>query len=200
VPGQPRARRRHSLRLGRDEADPEHRPDQAELRFELGTQAALHGSYFIATCEFDGRLVKVDTASHRVLGYLTIGGMPPDIKIDPAGKVWYVSDMQRGGVHLVDGDALKETGFVPTGPEAHGLYPSRDASRLYISNRVGPTCTPRPTRRLVLRRRHQHRRPRLDRAAGLLQCAVRFSDGSSVCPCGDRPGRRRDAGTGRDGC
>jgi len=96
------------------------------------------GSYFIAACEFDGHLVKVDTASHRVLGYLTIGGMPQDIKIDPAGKVWYVSDMQRGGVHLVDGDALKEIGFVPTGPEAHGLYPSRDASRLYVSNRGGP--------------------------------------------------------------
>ena len=96
------------------------------------------GAYFIATCEFDGHLVKVDTASRRVLGYLAIGGMPQDIKIDPAGKVWYVSDMQRGGVHLIDGDALKEIGFVSTGPEAHGLYPSRDASRLYISNRGGP--------------------------------------------------------------
>ncbi len=96
------------------------------------------GAYFIATCEFDGHLVKVDTASHRVLGYLAIGGMPQDIKVDPAGKVWYVSDMQRGGVHLIDGDALKEIGFVPTGPEAHGLYPSRDASKLYISNRGGP--------------------------------------------------------------
>jgi len=96
------------------------------------------GSYFLATCEFDGQLVKVDTATHKVLGYLKIGGMPQDIKIDPAGKVWYVTDMQRGGVHLVDGDALKEVGFLPTGPEAHGLYPSRDARQLYISNRGGP--------------------------------------------------------------
>ncbi len=95
------------------------------------------GSYFLATCEFDGHLVKVDTATHKVLGYLTIGGMPQDIKIDPPGKVWYVSDMQRGGLHLVDGDTLKEIGFLPTGQETHGLYPSRDARSLYISNRGG---------------------------------------------------------------
>lgn len=95
------------------------------------------GSYFIATCEFSGGLVKVDTAKQTVLGYLNVGGMPQDIKIDPAGKVWYVSDMDKNGVHLIDGDAFKETGFIPTGPEAHGLYPSRDATVLYVSNRGG---------------------------------------------------------------
>jgi YVTN family beta-propeller protein len=94
-------------------------------------------SYFIATCEFSGRLVKVDTQQQKVLGYLDIGGMPQDIKIDPAGKVWYVSDMDKNGVHMIDGDAFKEIGFIPTGPEAHGLYPSRDAHVLYVSNRGG---------------------------------------------------------------
>jgi YVTN family beta-propeller protein len=95
------------------------------------------GSYFIATCEFNGRLVKVGTAAQQVLGYLDIGGMPQDIKIDPAGKVWYVSDMDKNGVHLIDGEAFREIGFVPTGPEAHGLYPSRNAHVLYVSNRGG---------------------------------------------------------------
>ena len=95
------------------------------------------GSYFIATCEFGGSLVKVDTAKQQVLGYLQVGGMPQDIKIDPAGKVWYVSNMDRDGVHMIDGDAFKEIGFLPTGPEAHGLYPSRDATVLYVSNRGG---------------------------------------------------------------
>jgi YVTN family beta-propeller protein len=98
---------------------------------------AADNSYFIATCEFSGRLVKVDTAQQKVLGYLDIGGMPQDIKIDPAGKVWYVSDMDKNGVHMIDGDAFKELGFIPTGPEAHGLYPSRDAHVLYVSNRGG---------------------------------------------------------------
>jgi len=95
------------------------------------------GSYFIATCEFGGGLVKVDTAQQKVLGYLNIGGMPQDIKIDPAGKVWYVSDMDQNGVHLIDGDSFKQIGFIPTGPEAHGLYPSRNAHVLYVSNRGG---------------------------------------------------------------
>ncbi len=95
------------------------------------------GSYFIATCEFNGRLVKVDTQEQKVLGYLDIGGMPQDIKIDPAGKAWYVSDMNKNGVHVIDGQAFKEIGFIPTGPEAHGLYPSRDAHVLYVSNRGG---------------------------------------------------------------
>jgi YVTN family beta-propeller protein len=95
------------------------------------------GSYFIATCEFGGALVKVDTKAQKVLGYLQIGGMPQDIKIDPAGKVWYVSNMDLNGVHLIDGDSFRQIGFVPTGPEAHGLYPSRDAKLLYVSNRGG---------------------------------------------------------------
>src|SRR3954447_554589 len=94
------------------------------------------GRYFIATCEFSSQLVKVDTASHKVLGYLPIpkGGMPQDIKINPSGTVWYVSDMMAGGVWTMDGDAFTLTGFLPTGPETHGLYPSRDATKLYISN------------------------------------------------------------------
>ncbi len=97
------------------------------------------GSYFIATCEFSSQLVKVDTASHKVLGYIPVpnGGMPQDIKINPSGTVWYVSDMMANGVWTMDGDAFKLTGFIPTGPETHGLYPSRDATRLYISNRGG---------------------------------------------------------------
>jgi YVTN family beta-propeller protein len=95
--------------------------------------------YFIATCEFSSQLVKVDTQSHKVLGYLTLpgDGMPQDIKINPSGTVWYVSDMMAGGVWTVNGDAFRVTGFIPTGPETHGLYPSRDARVLYISNRGG---------------------------------------------------------------
>src|SRR3954464_6820082 len=58
------------------------------------------GRYFIATCEFSSQLIKVDTATHKVLSYLTVpkGGMPQDIKINPSGTVWYVSDMMAGGV------------------------------------------------------------------------------------------------------
>jgi len=95
------------------------------------------GRYFIATCEFSGELIKVDTQSRKVIGKLSLpkGGMPQDIKISPDGKVFYVADMEADGLHLVDGDAFRVTGFIPTGKHCHGLYTSRDSRYMYISNR-----------------------------------------------------------------
>jgi YVTN family beta-propeller protein len=99
---------------------------------------SIDGRYAIFTCEFDGSLVKIDMADRKVLGYLTLSkhGMPQDIRISPDGKRFYVADMEADGVHIVDGDdAFSETGFIATGPGAHGLYSSRDGTRLYVANR-----------------------------------------------------------------
>ena len=95
------------------------------------------GSYFIASCEFSGQLLKVDTAKHTLLGEIDLehGAMPQDVKISPDGKVWYVADMETSGVWTLNGDQFKETGFIPTGLGAHGLYVSRDSKSLYITNR-----------------------------------------------------------------
>jgi YVTN family beta-propeller protein len=95
------------------------------------------GSYFIASCEFSGQLVKVDTARHTLLGMISLehGAMPQDVKISPDGSVWYVADMQTSGIWTLNGDQFKTTGFIPTGLGAHGLYVSRDSKTLYISNR-----------------------------------------------------------------
>jgi YVTN family beta-propeller protein len=62
-------------------------------------------------------------------------GMPQDIRISPDGKRFYVADMMADGVHVLDGDAFRQIGFIPTGIGTHGLYPSRDGKRLYIANR-----------------------------------------------------------------
>jgi len=62
-------------------------------------------------------------------------GMPQDIRASPDGKRFYVADMHADGVHIVDGDALKQVGFIATGLGAHGLYPSRDGRLLYVANR-----------------------------------------------------------------
>jgi YVTN family beta-propeller protein len=99
------------------------------------------GTYFIATCEFSSRLVKVDVRRQAVIGYLTLNGSPQDIKLDPAGRVFYVADMVRGGVHLIDAARFAEVGFLPTGRDAHGLYPSRDGRSLYVSNRKSGTVS-----------------------------------------------------------
>ena len=62
-------------------------------------------------------------------------GMPQDIRISPDGKRFYVADMHADGVHVIDGEAFKEVGFIQTGLGAHGLYPSRDGKQLYVANR-----------------------------------------------------------------
>jgi YVTN family beta-propeller protein len=95
--------------------------------------------YLLASCEFSGQIVKVDVRSERVVGVLTLpdgaGGMPQDVKLSPDGKVFYVADMRANGLWEIDGRRLKVIGFLHTGAGTHGLYPSRDARYLYVSNR-----------------------------------------------------------------
>jgi YVTN family beta-propeller protein len=94
------------------------------------------GTFLIATCEFAARLVRVDLASRKITGYLDLpGSSPQDIKLDPTGHVFYVADKNLGGVFLIDAATFTKTGFITTGVDTHGLYPSRDATKLYVSNR-----------------------------------------------------------------
>lgn len=93
------------------------------------------GRTLVAACEFSGDLLQIDVAARKVLGKLHVGGMPQDVKLSPDGQVFYVADMDAGGVHLIDAEKFHKLGFIPTGKGAHGLYPSRDAKYLYISNR-----------------------------------------------------------------
>ncbi len=122
---------------------------------------SIDGRYALFTCEYQGGIAKVDLVKREVVGYLTlsrdtalnqsrtgaladaatsfpicsISGMPQDIRISPDGRLFYVADMLADGVYLVDGDSFKQVGFVPTGRGAHGLYPSRDGTKLYVANR-----------------------------------------------------------------
>ena len=96
------------------------------------------GSYFLATCEFAGKMVKVDTTSMAVIGELDLPGerpaMPQDVRT-PDGRTFYVADMMNGGLWVIDGASMTVTGRIATGIGAHGIYPSRDGSLLYVSNR-----------------------------------------------------------------
>ncbi len=99
---------------------------------------SIDGHYAIFTCEFrGGGLVKIDLVNHKVLGYLRLSqrGMPQDIRISPDGSTFFIADMHADGVYLVDGDGFTQTDFIPTGVGTHGLYPSRDATKLYVANR-----------------------------------------------------------------
>lgn len=65
----------------------------------------------------------------------TTPGMPQDIRVSPDGSTFYVADMMVDGVHVVDGETFTQTGFIPTGKGAHGIYPSRDGKSFYVANR-----------------------------------------------------------------
>ena len=62
-------------------------------------------------------------------------GMPQDVRVSPDGKTFFIADMMADGVHLVDGETFRQTGFIETGIGAHGLYPNRDGKSLYVANR-----------------------------------------------------------------
>ena len=98
---------------------------------------SIDGKYLIMTCEYSSRMVKIDWRARTVLGYLTLPdrGIPQDVRVSPDGSTFYVADLRAGGVHLIDGAAFKLTGFVKTGVGTHGLYPSRDGTKLYVTNR-----------------------------------------------------------------
>ena len=100
------------------------------------------GRYLIATCEFNGHLIKVDLTDRSVVGSLALdsagrdsASMPQDIRSSPDGSVFFVADMKKDGVHLIDPVSFRRIGFIPTGKGTHGLYPSRDGRLLYVTNR-----------------------------------------------------------------
>jgi DNA-binding beta-propeller fold protein YncE len=82
-------------------------------------------------------MVVVDLRRERVVKTIPLrpGAMPQDVKLSPDGRTFYVADMASGGVWTIAARHMRRTGFVPTGAGAHGLYPSRDARDLYVSNR-----------------------------------------------------------------
>ncbi|TFW25580.1 YncE family protein [Duganella callida] len=118
------------------------------------------GRYAIFTCEFNGSVARIDLAARKVDGYLKLSmpatrfseksplddllasevctskkGMPQDIRVSPDGKRYYIADMEADGVHVIDAASFTKVGFIPTGVGAHGIYPSRDGTKLYVANR-----------------------------------------------------------------
>ena len=120
----------HSFTLAKSVPTPCHGVDHMDFTAD-GTKALL-------SCEFSGQLLELDVAHERVLRVFSFPGlrMPQDVKLSPDGRIFYVADNLANGVWLVDARTFREAGFVHTGAGAHGLYPSRDAHDLYVSNRV----------------------------------------------------------------
>jgi YVTN family beta-propeller protein len=95
------------------------------------------GSYFLVTCEFSGDMIKVDTATGDIVDKINLapGAMPQDVRLTPDGTKFYVADMMSDGVWIVDGNTMTVLGHIDTGKGTHGVYPSRDGTRMYVTNR-----------------------------------------------------------------
>jgi YVTN family beta-propeller protein len=96
------------------------------------------GSFLLASCEFSGQMIVVDVAEERVVRTIELpggGGTPQDVKLAPDGRIFYVADMHANGVWEISAKTFHVVGFLATGAGAHGLYPSRNAKYLYVTNR-----------------------------------------------------------------
>ncbi len=99
------------------------------------------GRTAVFTCEFAGRVAVVDLVGKKLLRTIDLPVRhtrmgPQDIKLAPDGSVFYIADSEEGGVWVIDGAATKVLREIPTGKGAHGLYLSRDATKLYVTNRL----------------------------------------------------------------
>lgn len=99
------------------------------------------GSYLMVSCEYSGRIVKVDTQRMRVVGAVVVGSLPRDVRLAPDGKDFFVANEGLNIVQVVDPIGLQVVASIPTGAGPHGLEFSRDASRLYVNNRTAGSIT-----------------------------------------------------------
>ncbi|HKS50388.1 MAG TPA: hypothetical protein VJS67_00790 [Pseudonocardiaceae bacterium] len=98
------------------------------------------GRTAVFSCEFAGAIAVVDVASHRLLRVIPMPVRhthmgPQDVKLAPDNSAYYVADCDAGGLWVLNGAATAVRRFIPTGRCAHGLYLSRDAKRLFVTNR-----------------------------------------------------------------
>ena len=145
----------HTMRLQHSLPVPCHGVNHADVTAD--------GSTFVVSCEFSGKLLVIPVDGSRVakvidlnairtpgatdpMAAMRTGGaassldrgassMPQDVRLVPDGTTFLAADMMRNGVWLIDAATMSVRGFLPTGRGAHGIYPSRDATSMYVSNR-----------------------------------------------------------------
>ena len=93
------------------------------------------GSYLLVSCESAGAVVKIDVNSMTIVGSVDLGGSPLDVRLAPAGDVFFVANQGTHGVDVVDAETLTHVDHIPTGQGAHAFGFSRDVTRLFVTNR-----------------------------------------------------------------
>ncbi len=119
--------------------------------------------HFVASCEFSGELLVIDREATKVEKVINLNkakspgadspmhakmstgpkaqirpgasAMPQDVRLTPDGRWFLAADMLRNGLWVIDAKTFRIKRFVHTGKGAHGIYPSRDATRIFVTNR-----------------------------------------------------------------
>jgi DNA-binding beta-propeller fold protein YncE len=101
------------------------------------------GHYMLVSCEYAAAMIVIDVPAQREVETVALPprASPQDVKLSPRGGMFYVADLTYGGLWEIDAATFRRVGFLPTGAGAHGLYPSRDTTRLYVSNRSAGTVS-----------------------------------------------------------
>jgi YVTN family beta-propeller protein len=97
--------------------------------------------YLLISCEYDGRVIKVDWRTMRVLDVMEVGGLPVDVKLTPNGRRFLVANQGLGGVSVVDPTSMKVVRFIATDQGAHGMAIARDTRHVYVTNRLAGTVS-----------------------------------------------------------
>ncbi len=102
-----------------------------------------NGRYMLVSCEFAPRMIVVDIPEQRVVKVVPLRrrASPQDVKLSPDGRTFYVADLTYGGVWVIGARHFRRRRFIRSGTGAHGLYASRDARNLYVSNRGAGTIS-----------------------------------------------------------
>lgn len=99
------------------------------------------GTFFVASCEFSGQVLLIDTAKMKILKVAKLPHtfspqpMPQDVKISPDGSTFYIADMTSNGVWMMPANKFGSFSMIKTGIEAHGIYVNRDSKTALITNR-----------------------------------------------------------------
>ena len=99
------------------------------------------GSYLMVSCEYSGRIVKVDTTTMSILGSVNVGSLPRDVRLAPNGRTFFVTNEGLNLLQVVDPISLKVVASIPTDAGPHGIEFSRDATRMFVNNRTAGTIT-----------------------------------------------------------
>ena len=119
--------------------------------------------HLVASCEFSGQLLVIDRDATKVEKVIDLNkartpgadspmdarmgtgpksqlrpsasAMPQDVRLTPDGRWFLAADMLRNGLWVIDAKTFRIRRFIHTGKGAHGIYPSRDATRIFVTNR-----------------------------------------------------------------